>query len=262
MMKGLVLGSGAARGYAHIGFLKVIESEGIDFDFFVGCSIGSVIGALTASGMKATKLEKLALSIKPTRLLRLVLPSRPSQAFINSKRIQAFLEELIPVKTFEELKKPLFIVATSLTNGRLVVFDSGPLTPAIMASISIPIIFPAVKLNGEFLVDGGVLSPLPVRVARERFPHAKIIGIDLSRSDVLNISNLKNRESLNIYETALYAVVLMQLELARKDYQMADLVISPDLSDFGFYEFYRPKEIIEKGEQAALENLEMIRKIL
>lgn len=261
MMKGLVLGSGAARGYAHIGALKVLEAENIDFDYIVGCSIGAIIGALTAAGMTAEQQEKLALSLKPSRLIRLVVPSRPSQAFLNSRRIENFLKELLPAKTFEELKKPLFIVATSLTHGKLVVFDSGPLIPAIMASISIPIIFPPVKLNGEFLVDGGVISPLPVRTAREKFPESTILAIDISQSDAFKISELQNKESLNIYETALYSVVLMQLELARKDYELADIVITPDLSEFDFYEFYRQQEIIERGEVAARKKLEAIKKL-
>jgi len=261
IMNGLVLGSGAARGYAHIGVLKVLESENIDFDYIIGCSIGAIIGALTAGGMTARQQKELALSLKPSRLIRLVMPSRPSQAFLNSQRIKLFLNELLPVKTFEELKKPLYVVATSLTSGKLVVFDSGPLIPAILASISILIVFPPIKLNGEFLVDGGVISPLPVSIARERFPDSKILAIDLSQSDAFKISDLKNKESLNIYETALYTVVLMQLELARKDYDLADIVITPNLSEFDFYEFYRQREIIERGEKAARENLNTIKKL-
>ncbi|MCX7831491.1 MAG: patatin-like phospholipase family protein [Actinobacteria bacterium] len=259
-MNGLVLGSGAALGYAHIGVLKILEKEGIEFDFIVGCSIGSLIGALYASGMSAYEIEHLALSLKPTKLLRLVMPSRPSQALLNSSRIRTFLEEIIPKKTFEELKKPLAIVATSLLTGKIETFTSGELLPAIMASISIPIIFQPVKIGDKFYVDGGVISPLPVRIARILQPEARILAVDLTSSDKHKIK-AEHKEKISIYESALYSVILMQIELSEREKHLADLVLTPKLNEFEFYEFYRQEEIIKKGEEEALKNLEKIRKI-
>lgn len=257
-MNGIVLGSGSARGYAHIGVLKVTEEAGVNFDFVVGCSIGAVIGALYASGLNASELEKIALELKPTRLLRLVVPAKPSQAFLNSKKIEAFLREILPVRRFEDLRKPLLVVATSLSSGKLKVFSSGELLPAIMASISIPIIFPAVKIGNEFFVDGGVVSPLPVKVARTRFPESKILAIDLSATDKKMLEAIKKKESLSIYESALYSVILMQLALAERERNFADLVLTPNVSNFQFYEFYRQKEIIKTGELEAKKHLKLI----
>lgn len=261
-MKGLILGSGAAKGYAHIGALKILENIGIEFDYVVGCSIGAVVGAFYASGLSSSEMEEIALSLKPSRLLRLVMPARPSQAFLNSKKIEKFLEVFLPVRTFEELKRPFFVVATSLTTGKLKVFSSGEILPAIMASISIPIIFPAAQIEGEFFVDGGVLSPVPVEVGRKKFPNSKILAIDVTGSFKYRLRS-KSKERLTIYESALYSVMLMQLGLASKEKHLADIVLEPELSGFEFYEFYRQKEIIEAGEREALTRKdEIIRKLL
>lgn len=259
-MNALVLGSGAALGYAHIGVLKILEKEKIEFDYIVGCSIGSLIGALYASGMKAAEIENLALSLKPTKLLKLVMPSKPSQALLNSNRIRTFIEEIIPKKTFEELQKPLAIVATSLSEGKLEIFTSGELLPAIMASISIPVIFQPVRIGSKFYVDGGVISPLPVRVARLMQPDSRILAIDLTSSDKHKIK-AEEKEKISIYEAALYSVILMQIELSEREKHLADLVLTPELNDFEFYEFYRQQEIIKKGEEEALKNLDKIKKI-
>lgn len=254
-MIGLVLGSGAARGYAHIGVLKVLEEKSIKPDAIVGCSIGAVIGALYASYLSAEKLENIALSLSTTDLISLVLPARPSQAILNSKKIADFLSKIIPAENFEDLEIPLKVVATSLNEGTLKVFDSGPLLPAILASISIPIIFPALKIGNEYFVDGGVISPLPVRVIRESSPDSKIIAVNLVESDKTKLKTSLNKKP-SIYLTALLSVVIMQIELTRKEKDLADLIIEPDLSEFEFFEFHRQREIIDAGEKAARQALD------
>jgi NTE family protein len=249
-MVGLVLGSGAARGYAHIGALKVLEEQNIRPDMIAGCSIGAVIGAIYASYLSAEKLEEIALSLSTTDLISLVLPARPSQAILNSKKIADFLSRIIPAENFEDLEIPLKVVATSLNKGTLRVFESGPLLPAVLASISIPIIFPAVKIGNEYFVDGGVISPLPVEVLKKSFPDARIIAVNLVESDRTKLK-MSLKKNPSIYLTALLSVVIMQIELTHKEKDLADIVIEPDLGEFEFFEFHRQKEIIEAGERAA-----------
>lgn len=260
-MIGYVLGSGAARGYAHIGAIDVLESEGIKPDLVVGCSIGAVIGALYCSGIPSDELIELALDLNVRKLIRLVVPHRLTQAAINLSKIERFFEEIFPVKTFEDLKIPLRVVATSLTTGKLKVFDKGPLLPPVLASIAIPIIFPAVKYDNEYLVDGGLLSPLPVKIAREWLNNGKIIAINLSGEEFSRAIS-PDEDPPNIYLTALASVELMQLGLTLNEMPYADIVISPELSDFAFYDFHRAEEIIDAGRTETEKRIEEIKSIL
>lgn len=260
-MRGIVLGSGAAKGLAHIGVLDVLHSNGIEFDFVVGCSIGAVIGAFYAAGFTPSEMKEIALDLKPSKLVKLFLPSKPSHAIFNSKRIEGFLRELLPVEIFEELQKPLFVAATSLSGGSLKFFGTGPLIPAIMASISIPVIFPPVLIEGEYFVDGGVLSPLPVSFAREKFPEARIVAVDPVCGENPG-KKLSRRNGLSVYESAIYSVLLMQAKMSCSEKKDADVVLEPDLAEFEFYEFHRSQEIIEKGSLEALKRLEEILAIL
>jgi NTE family protein len=161
---GLVLGAGSARGLAHIGVLQVLKEEHIDFDFIVGCSMGAMVGAIYASGADLYMLEKMLDCMNTNMMIDVRMPRF---GFVAGKRIDGFLTLLTKNKSFDQLEPPLIAVATDLISGQRVIFDQGPVTEAVRASISIPGVFTPVLKDDMVLVDGAVIDRLPVEVARK-----------------------------------------------------------------------------------------------
>jgi len=178
MRLGLALGSGGARGLAHIAYLDALERIGVRPACVSGASMGAVIGALYASGMSAQAMRELALGISIVDITRMVDLAGPREGgLIKGKKIEEWIARVLPVKRFEDLEIPLKIVATDFWRGEQVVFDSGDLVPAIRASISIPGVFEPYSIGGRLLVDGGVVNPVPV----DLLPDAQlVVGIDVS----------------------------------------------------------------------------------
>jgi len=162
---GLALGSGAARGLAHIGVLKVLEEEGIEVDVIAGTSIGAFIGALYASGVPVSQMQEVALNVDWRRLARLIDPTFPSAGLIDGKKVSLFMSELLPVRTFEELRIPLGVIATDLETGEPLIIKKGQLLQALQAAVAFPGIFPPIRFGDRFLIDGGLCNPVPVDVA-------------------------------------------------------------------------------------------------
>lgn len=161
---GLALGSGAARGLAHIGVLKALEEEGIEIDVIAGTSIGAFIGALYAAGVPVAQMEEVALNVDWRRLARLIDPTFPSAGLIDGKKVSLFMSELLPVRTFEELRIPLAVIATDLETGEALIVKKGQLLIALQAAIAFPGIFPPIRFGDRFLVDGGLCNPVPIDV--------------------------------------------------------------------------------------------------
>ncbi|MBE0596671.1 MAG: patatin-like phospholipase family protein [Desulfuromonadales bacterium] len=164
---GLALGSGAARGLAHIGVLKVLEEEEIPVHSLAGSSIGALIAALFAAGLPARQMETVAREIDWRRLARLLDPVFPSSGLIDGARVARFMEELLPVRTFEELRLPLAVVTTDIESGEPVIIRNGDLLTALRAAIAFPGIFPPVRFGNRFLVDGGLVNPVPADLPRQ-----------------------------------------------------------------------------------------------
>ena len=165
---GLALGSGAARGLAHIGVLEVLEKEGIPVNLIAGTSAGAAVGALYAQGKNTTQIKKLVLDLGWKKFAPLVDLSLPKTGFIRGKKIKDLLTLFIggDIK-FSDLKIPFACVATDIETGEEIIIDRGSLTEAIRASISIPAIFTIVKREGRYLVDGSLVNPVPVSVAKQ-----------------------------------------------------------------------------------------------
>jgi len=161
---GLAIGGGAAYGLSAIGVLKVLEENEIPIDIISGTSIGSVIGALYASGMKSFRLEDELFSTEWKELLDFVLPEK---GLVSGKKIENYIRELVKNKTFEELEIPLYITAVDIKEGREIIFNKGDVASAVRASISIPGVFTPVRMNRMVLVDGGVMDPIPVGVLKK-----------------------------------------------------------------------------------------------
>lgn len=173
---GLALGSGAARGMAHIGVLKVLEQEQIPISAVSGTSIGALIGALYAAGVPVSEMEEIAKSVDWKKIARWVDPRVPVSGLIDGKRITRFFEELLPVRNFSDLKIPLAMLATDVETGESIVLKQGDLLTALRASIAFPGIFTPVNIGNRFLVDGGLCHPVPVHLLKDLGANA-VIGV-------------------------------------------------------------------------------------
>lgn len=164
---GLALGSGAARGLAHIGLIKVLEEERIQPKAVAGTSIGALIGALYAAGVPASDMADVARKVDWRQLGRLINPTRPTSGLIDDRKLTRFLSELLPVRDFSELNIPLAMVATDIETGEAIILKQGDLLSALKAAISFPGIFPPVCFGDRFLVDGGLCHPVPTAAVKD-----------------------------------------------------------------------------------------------
>jgi NTE family protein len=175
----LVLGSGGARGLAHIGVIKALEEHKVPVGLVTGTSIGALIGGLFASGINVNSLEKIVREVDKIMVAKILMPKLFAAGFIDNKRVIVFIKELTGSVRIENLKLPFAAVATDFITGEEVIFDKGPLVDAIMASIAIPTVFQPVLLNNRYLIDGGLSNPLPISVAKEMGAQ-KIIAVNVS----------------------------------------------------------------------------------
>jgi len=190
---GLVLGCGSSRGWAHIGAIEALEEENIPIDFIVGCSVGAYVGAIYASG-NIKSLKEFVLKMDGKKIFSyfdIVLPR--SGILDGTKRLRELFSIHTDVQDFSELKKPVMMVATDLEKGQKVVLNSGNLLPALRASMSMPGLFAPAKVKNRWLVDGGLVDPVPVSVARSMGADI-VIAVDLSSGTI----SQKKRETQEI----------------------------------------------------------------
>ncbi|MCE2678971.1 MAG: patatin-like phospholipase family protein [Burkholderiales bacterium] len=237
---GLVLGGGAARGFAHIGVLKVLESNGITPDFIVGTSAGSVVGAIYASGMNATELQRNAISLEESALGDWTLSSK---GVIRGDALQNMVNRLVNNKTIENMPRRFACTAVELNTGKLVVFERGNTGLAVRASSSVPGVFQPALINNIEFVDGGVVTPVPVRVAK-RMGAEFIIAVDISAKP----SAMKKSGALDI---VLQSVTILGESLAGFETAEADVLIKPKVGMVGSADFNSRNFLILEGEQAA-----------
>ena len=173
---GLALGSGAARGLAHIGILKVLTEAKVPIRLVTGTSIGAFIGALYAAEVPVDRMETAACDLDWRRLTSFIDPVLPFSGLIDGKKLMAFMAELLPVRTFEELSLPLAVTATDIKTGEAVIIKQGGLLEALRASLAFPGIFSPVRFGSRHLVDGGLCNPVPVDIARS-LGAERVVGI-------------------------------------------------------------------------------------
>ena len=175
---GLALGSGSARGWAHIGVVRALSEAGIHIDYIAGTSIGAMVGAVYASGNIDT-LEEVVLQLDWKQIAYFFDVVLPKSGLIDGKKLSTFVRSHVNGINIEELPIPLCAVSTDLATGDEVIIQSGDIIDAVRASISVPGIFTPVKKNGAFLVDGGLVNPVPVSVARQMGADF-VIAVDLN----------------------------------------------------------------------------------
>lgn len=248
---GLALGSGAARGIAHIGVLKVLQEEKIPIDYIAGSSMGSIIGVCYANGLDLNMLEKLFIHLKRKHWIDITVPGL---GLIVGEKIKEIIRLLTHRKKLEELSIPTAVVATDLQSGEPVVFRSGSIEDAVRASISIPGIFEPVVINGRMLVDGGVIDRVPIGIVRE-------MGADITIAvDV--VPRVSQTQVKNIFDVIMQTLGIMEREILNQRIPAADLLIQPELSDISPSAFMRAKECIHRGEMAAKEQIPQLKKLI
>ncbi|MFD2371238.1 patatin-like phospholipase family protein [Brevibacillus sp. GCM10020057] len=248
---GVALGSGGARGFAHIGVLKALEAHGIEVDMLAGSSMGSLIAAVYANGIEPQMMGKLAQNLKRKHWLDLTVPGL---GFVAGEKIKQLIRLLTHGKRIEQLSKPLAIVATDIETGERVVFRDGPIDQAVRASISIPGIFVPEKVDGRLLVDGGVIDRVPVTVVREMGADI-VIAVDVAQVDT-------PMKVATIFDVIAQTIDVMEREILRHRMLAADHVIRPDVGHYSSIAYTGVEEIIELGEKAGREHAQRIQELI
>lgn len=236
----LVLGGGAARGFAHIGVIKVLEANGIAPDLIVGTSAGSLVGALYASGMDGFELQRLALALDESTFADWTIGSR---GLIKGEALAAYVNQQLKQQTLERLKRPLAIVATDLRSGEAVVFQRGDTGAAVRASSAVPGIFSPVRISDRDYVDGGLTHPVPAAIAR-RLGADVVLAVDISAKP-------KNQEINSTIDVLLQTFTIMGNRISQYELAAADVVIRPNIGQIKGTDFSSRNVAILEGEKAA-----------
>ena len=249
----LVLGGGAARGFAHVGVIRVLEQEKIPIHMIVGTSVGSLIGALYASDPNSLNLEWLAFTIEKEDIFDYSIVYSKMGPVLG-ERLEKFIQTKVKAKTLEQMKIPFYAVATDLNSGGTWVFEKGSVAKAVRASCSIPGIFQPLELGGRMYVDGGVTDNLPVDVARARGADI-IIAVNIQK-------NIQNPQINSLVDVILQSINIMGRELVSYKCRDYDVLIEPNVGDVGLTDFSQKKRLMDAGIQAAKQALPKIRKSL
>lgn len=259
---GLALGGGGVRGYAHVGVLKVLEANGIKPNFIAGTSIGSLIGALYCYYKDAQKVEEIVLGME-WRDLFTIRELSLRGGLVKGTQLESYLKKELDKTEFGGLSIPLKIITTDYLTGEKVELMEGPLAPAIQASCAFPLFFAPVNHAGRILYDGGMTDPVPCQTVKD---------MDLDIIIGVNLNNNKLFDGAKKMDTSLRAVLgqalrTMEKTLSKEATETADIVIEPwvdGLEFFGLKDFVHKNgaRLVKAGEEAALEELPKIKKII
>jgi NTE family protein len=249
----LVLGSGGARGFAHVGVIRVLHEAGVPIDVITGASIGSVIGALYASYPNPDWLERITLNVKRNVLIDFNI-FHLNEGVVTGYGIQDFLLRHIRVKNFRQLKIPLTVVATNFNNGQPYLISGGPIPPAVNASAAIPGFFKQVHLYGKTLVDGGLSAPVPVAAAEAYHPKM-IIAVDIDEELTSHLPG-------GFFGKLSRSLDILQQNLTDHTVGAADVVLHPNVGDVGAMDFSQRYRMVRAGKLNAMKALPSILKIM
>ena len=240
---GLALGGGAARGFAHVGVIAVLEEAGLRPQLVVGTSAGSLVAALYASGKTSAQLQQTALNMEEVAITDWMLPIF-GRGMFRGDALARYVNELVAGRLMENMVIPLGIVATDLGNGSAVLFQKGDTGTAVRASSAVPAVFQPVKINGRDYVDGGLVSPVPVRFARQMGADV-VIAVDISNPPEANAAD----GSLQIL---LQTFAIMGKSINDFELKGADLVVRPSQAGLKSADFSSRQRAIDAGRAAML----------
>ncbi len=244
----LALGGGAARGFAHVGVIKMLESQGIKFDLIIGTSAGSVVGALYAAGYNGFELQEKTFDLERAAFADWQFFSR---GLLKGEKLQNYVNEQVGRRKIQQLPRRFAAVAAKLRTGEAAVFTSGDVGLAVRASSAIPGVFQPTVIDNDEYVDGGTVSPVPVRFARD-------LGADLVIAVDVSAPVEEAREDSTL-GTVLKAFDIMGSSLRRAELPAADVVIAPDVHGIKAADFESKQRAILAGEKAALAAVPAIR---
>ncbi len=247
----LVLGAGASKGFAHVGVLKILENNKVPIHMIVGTSEGSFVGSLYAYGYDAYGLQKIALSLERSDVAELTMPDN---GFLKGERLRDYINTKVRQSPIESFKIPFYAVATDIKTGNSVVFNSGNPGMAVQASCAIPGVFQPARFSGASYVDGGVVKPLAVDVART-YGADVVIAVDIS-------SGIDQVIPTTTMETIMKSIQIMYSNMSQVPISQADVVIKPVVGFVGSADFSHRNEAIMEGEKAALAAMPRINALL
>ncbi|WP_374294459.1 patatin-like phospholipase family protein [Acinetobacter sp.] len=247
----LALGGGGAKGFAHIGVIKVLESHGIKAKIVTGTSAGSFVGSIYASGKTPYQLQEIALKLEESDIRDLTL-SR--QGFVVGQKLQDYVNQQVGNKSIQQFPKRFAAVATELNTGKKTDFIKGNAGQAVRASCSIPNVFVPALIGGKKYVDGGLVSPIPVSTAKSMGADI-VIAVDIS-------ARPKNAKSMSLWGLLDQTINIMGQQSINNELKQADVVIQPAIGHLGVLDLEARNESILEGERAAQRQMPKIKKII
>lgn len=275
---GIALGSGAALGHSLIGVLKALEREHVPVDLLAGTSMGALVGGFYALGMPVAEIEEVALRLDKAWMIENLFwdITIPRSGFFGGTTLLRFLRSYHGEREFQDLEVPFSCVATDIETGEEVVLKEGRVAEAIRASCGLPLVFNPLFLNGRYLVDGGLVNPVPTRVVSEMGADILVsVNLTLPAGERKSVYNRRLREkekatlplpkalkAPGLFSVLFKMIYTMEYEIARSRVDLGHVVIHPEIRQFGWTEMYRAKELIELGEEACEEALPKIKSYL
>ncbi len=280
---GLALGSGAARGFAHVGILKVLEQYDIPIDMIAGSSMGALVGGFYAAGVSAMELEEMVLSYRNRRKVRRTIfdITIPRYGFSKGNNLIKFMRGKIGEKTFDDVLIPFVAVATDISNGREVVLRNGLLWKALRASGSVPVLFEPYYLDERYLIDGGITNPLPtdiliekdvdiiisctvnsLRAPSKQLMHDSFFTDDSGQHVALHSALPADDRKYGIIDALTRSLGILSATNAIQKARLADVDIRPNVSYIDWIDFHRGDELLKEGEHAAQEAIPSIIELL
>lgn len=244
----LALGGGAARGFAHVGVIKALEARGVQIDIIVGTSAGSVVGALYASGLNGFDLNRVAMTMDEASVSDWSLATR---GVFKGAALQEFVNRAVGHRPIEAFPRRFAATATDLNSGEMMVFERGNAGQAVRASSAVPGVFEPVRIGTREYVDGGLVTPVPIRVAR-RMGADIVIAVDIS-------SRPSAGDPTGLVSMLLQTFTIMGQSISRMEIPEADVVLRPDLGTTKGTDFASKNASVLAGEQAVSVNAERIR---
>ncbi len=247
---GLALGGGAARGFAHVGVIQVLEESGIRPDLVIGTSAGSLVAAIYASGKSGAQLQHIALEMEEASLTDWTLPFF-SRGVLRGEALARYVNQQVRGMAIESMVIPLGVVATDLQSGEGIVFRVGDVGAAVRASSAVPSLFQPVRIGSNDYVDGGLVAPVPVRYARQMGAEL-VIAVDISNEPLGNPAD-------GALQVLLQTFSIMGKSINRFELRGADVVVRPSLATVRSADFAARKRSIEAGRAAMLAALPLLR---
>ncbi|MCV9932032.1 patatin-like phospholipase family protein [Flavobacterium sp. LS1R47] len=281
---GLVLSGGGAKGFAHIGVLKVLEEAGVKIDYIGGTSMGSIIGGLYASGYNASQIDsifkrtnfddlindyiprssknfyeknndELYAVILPFSNFKIGIPEALSKGMYNYNLLSSLTRNVRHIRDFNQLPTPFLCIATNIETGEEVLLNKGNLAQAMIASAAFPSLFSPIEIDGKLLVDGGVVNNYPIKEVRNLGADI-IIGVDV-QDDLLDRHKLKDATRILVQITNLQSIDKMKRKVKN-----TDIYIKPDIKEYGVISFDKGEKIIRRGEDATFAVYEKIKALV